>query len=242
MARRIPAHDIEGLVIRRIQVFLGSASEMSNAIGLPTDDAQTQKILTAAAKHRSAELGTLPAPRARAFLLAVIVRIAVNDESVKILVSKPGLRSTLLGEKGNLAQSGAQERPSRNEDSDVLNLSVDARLKRCGREMRLILPGAPEQGAPARQDVALIKAIARGYGWYERLISGKTVSVKALAAEVGFNKSYVNRVIRCALLAPDIVERILEGRQPPELTLNRLLSDIPMDWAEQRRVFGISVH
>ena len=73
-------------------------------------------------------------------------------------------------------------------------------------------------------------------------MSGKVVSVEALAAEVGFNKRYVNRIIRCALLAPDIMEMILEGRQPPELTLNTLFNNIPTDWAEQRRVFGIRGH
>ena len=242
MARRIPAHDIEGIVKRRLQAFLGSASEVSNAIVLPGDDAQAQKTLTTAAKHRAIELATLTAPDARAFLLAVIVKVAVHEESVEILVSKPGLRAVLNGEGSKRTVLGAEGNNARHDDGDVLNLTVDARLKRCGREMRLILPGAPDKGAPARLDVPLIKAIARGYSWYERLISGKTVSVEALAAEVGLNKRYVNHVIRCALLAPDIVERILEGRQPPELTLNRLFSDIPMDWAEQRRIFGISAH
>ncbi len=66
--------------------------------------------------------------------------------------------------------------------------------------LRQLLHIAARESAPPRTDVALIKAIARGYSWYEKLISGKTVSVEALAAEVGMNKRYVNRVIRCALL------------------------------------------
>ena len=114
--------------------------------------------------------------------------------------------------------------------------------ERCGQEMRLIVPGVADKGTPPRYDAALIKAIARGHSWHQRLISGKTGSVEALARELGFTKRYVNRIIRCALLAPDIVERILEGRQPPELTLNRLFKDIPADWGEQRRVFGITAH
>ena len=192
-----------------------------------------------AAKHRAAEL-TGVAAHARAFLLQVLVKITVHEESVQIHVNRQGLRASLLD--GSAMQSLDLKHGAPHEEADVLILTANARLKRCGREMRLILSGAENKGAPARLDVALIKAIARGYSWYERLISGKTVSVEALAAEVGFNKRYVNRVIRCALLAPDIVERILAGRQPPELTLNRLFRDIPMDWAEQRRVFGIFTH
>ena len=240
MARRIPAHDIEELVIRRLQGFLGSAPQLTDALVQSTDDTATQKILTAAGKHHAVTLTALPASGIRAFLQAVVSKIVVHDESVEILASRLRLRAVLLGVDGRPERINDEH--NRDGEDDTLNLTVDARLKRCGREMRLILPGAPQKETPARLDPALIKAIARGYSWYEKLVSGKTVSVEALAAEVGLNKRYVNRVIRCALLAPDIMELILEGRQPPELTLNRLFNDIPMDWAEQRRVFGIRAH
>jgi site-specific DNA recombinase len=49
---------------------------------------------------------------------------------------------------------------------------------------------------------------------------------------------YVRRILRCAFLAPDLVEAILQGRQPPELTLARLCHTLPFDWSEQRKEFG----
>lgn len=173
-------------------------------------------------------------------MLAALVTVTVNDTSVEVRVNKRQLRVVLLSEKGHAPMPGHTNGRSQHDDGNFFSLTVDTRLRRCGREMRLILPGAPEPGAPARFDAALIKALARGYAWYERLTSGNAVSVEALAAELGLTKRYVNRVIRCALLAPDIVELILAGRQPPELTLNRLFREIPVDWAEQRRVFGVT--
>ena len=101
-----------------------------------------------------------------------------------------------------------------------------------------MIPGKSPH-ATARPDAALIKAVARGYGWYEKLASGQVASLIALAKQVGVNKRYVSRVVRASLLAPDIVETILEGQQPPEITVEHLFDHLPMDWAEQRRMFGL---
>jgi len=54
------------------------------------------------------------------------------------------------------------------------------------------------------------------------------------------NHRYVDKVLRCAFLAPDIVEAILDGRQPPDLSFAKLISNLPLDWAQQREQFGFS--
>jgi hypothetical protein len=86
----------------------------------------------------------------------------------------------------------------------------------------------------------LIKAVACGYAWYERLVSGEVTSLRAVAKELRVNERYVSRISRCAFLAPDIVEAILEGRQPPQLTVEKLRLGAPLLWAEQRASFGFS--
>ena len=80
--------------------------------------------------------------------------------------------------------------------------------------------------------------MARAHSWYERLLSGEAKSVNAIALEHNMTDGYVGHILRCAFLAPDLVEAILQGRQPPELTLDRLLDDLPLDWAEQREALG----
>jgi len=81
------------------------------------------------------------------------------------------------------------------------------------------------------------KAIARAHSWYEQLLTGSATQY-SIAKENGVNDTYVNRIIRLAFLAPSIVETILEGRQPINLTLDKLTNNLPVVWDGQRRVLG----
>jgi len=89
-------------------------------------------------------------------------------------------------------------------------------------------------------DLPMLKAIARARDWYEKLTSGEVDSLQTIAKQTSLGKRYVSRIFQCAFLAPDIVEAILEGRQPPELTLERLRHPLPVSWTEQRRVLGFA--
>jgi hypothetical protein len=79
------------------------------------------------------------------------------------------------------------------------------------------------------------KAIARAHRWKRLLESGQYAAVADLAAAEKINQSYVCRVLRLTLLAPDSVEAVLDGRQPPELQIDRLLKPFPVEWGEQRK-------
>jgi hypothetical protein len=126
------------------------------------------------------------------------------------------------------------------DEEDRLHLRIEARLLRTGSEIRLVVAPDAADKRPARRDESLIKAVARGYVWYERLVSGEVTSLRAIAKELRVNERYVSRILRCAFLAPDIVEAILEGRQPPQLTVEKLRLGAPLLWAEQRASFGFS--
>jgi site-specific DNA recombinase len=82
----------------------------------------------------------------------------------------------------------------------------------------------------------LIKAVARGHAGYEKIIAGS--DLRSLARETGLTPYYVRRVLACGFLPPDIVEAILEGRQPLALKFEQMYKNIPLDWAEQRQLFG----
>jgi len=89
-------------------------------------------------------------------------------------------------------------------------------------------------------DAALIKAVVRGHQWLEMLKNHAAQSISALAKEQGVPRSYVGSIIPFALLAPDIIEAILDGRQPIGLTLERLFgaSPLPISWSQQRLTLG----
>jgi hypothetical protein len=101
-----------------------------------------------------------------------------------------------------------------------------------------MIAGDEPKGKPTRMSQSLIKAIARGRNWYEQLISRDKVTLTDLAAQSGVNDRYTSRILRSAFLAPDIVEAILEGRQPVGLTLDKALDDLPLNWAKQRQLLG----
>ena len=80
----------------------------------------------------------------------------------------------------------------------------------------------------------------RGARRQEMLDTGAHAALEDLARAKGFNATYVSRILWLTLLAPDIVEVILDGLQPAEMQLDRLLKALPLPWVEQRTVFGIA--
>ena len=114
---------------------------------------------------------------------------------------------------------------------DTITLRVPFRVvKRGGRKEVQRPDGAPVQ---RRTDSTLIKALARAFRWKRMLESGDFTTINELAEHEGIAPSYMTRVMRLTLLAPDIVEAILDGRQGPEVTLARLLKGFPVEWEGQ---------
>ena len=87
-------------------------------------------------------------------------------------------------------------------------------------------------------DQALILALARARTWLRALRSGKDENITQIAHRFDLNEAHVRRILRLAFLAPDIVEAIVEGRQPRTLTVKILLRSIPLAWTDQRASLG----
>lgn len=125
-------------------------------------------------------------------------------------------------------------RASLRNDSQTITVHVPWTLRKRGGRKLVV---APEEAdwAPrrVRVDNALVKAVARAFRWRQFLESGRFGSIGEVAAHENINASYVGRVLRLSLLAPSIVEMILDGRQPPMLQLRDLLNPIQSDWRGQ---------
>jgi hypothetical protein len=121
---------------------------------------------------------------------------------------------------------------------ETITLHVPFRLvKRGGRkEMQL----APEVPAQRKTDNTLIKALARAFRWKRMLESGEFATINELAERERIAPSYLTRVLRLTLLAPDMVEMILDGLQGPEVRLGQLLEPFSLDWAEQKEAHASS--
>ncbi len=108
--------------------------------------------------------------------------------------------------------------------------------KRGGRKLVITPDGVAAVAAPrARVDSALLKALARGFRWRKLLETGDFSTIEEIADAENINPSYVSRVLRMTLLAPDIVEAILAGRQPEGLTMARAMQPFPVAWEAQLR-------
>jgi len=104
-------------------------------------------------------------------------------------------------------------------------------VKRGGRKEMQLPEGAAQ---PRKPDSAMIKALARAFRWKRMLESGDFATIADLAEREGIAPSYMTRVLRLTLLAPDIVEAILDGTHGPPVTLSRVLEPFSVDWEGQR--------
>jgi hypothetical protein len=91
---------------------------------------------------------------------------------------------------------------------------------------------------PRRADSSLVKALARAFRWKRMLESGEFATIAELAEREGIAPSYMTRILRLTLLAPEIVEAIMAGRQGPEVTLAQLLEPLPARWKDQIQVLA----
>ena len=99
------------------------------------------------------------------------------------------------------------------------------------------MPNGAEQAR--KPGTTLVKALARAFRWKRLLESGEFVTVSELAEREGIAPSYMTRVLRLTLLAPDIVEAILDGKQGPEVTLAQGLEPFPLAWQLQGKHFSL---
>jgi len=115
---------------------------------------------------------------------------------------------------------------------DTVTLHVPFRLVKRGGRKEMQVP--TDIRARRHPDDALIKALARAFRWKRMLDSGKFTTVTEIASHEKISFTYVSRVLRLSLIAPDIVEAILTGHQPPEMALAELMEPFPLDWALQQ--------
>ena len=101
-----------------------------------------------------------------------------------------------------------------------------------------VLPGVPRQMATTA-DPSLLKALGRAFRWKRLLDDGTYASVSDIARAEKIDRGYAGSVLRLTLLAPDIVEAIVAGRHPPDLSLPALLEPWPAEWVGQVRTFSV---
>ena len=121
--------------------------------------------------------------------------------------------------------------------ADTVTLHVPFRIVKRGGRKEMQMPEGATQ--PRRTDSTLVKALARAFRWKRMLESGEFTTIAELAEREGIAPSYMTRVLRLTLLAPDIIDAILDGKQGPEVTLAQVLEPFPLTWQHQALHFSL---
>jgi len=226
---RIPAEEIEQLVPSRVRQWLLDPGSIYSATRLV--DASAQRWLVARARELGNSWPGLPATRQRALLTALIERIDVGTNRIDIHIRPTGL--------GALLDPAAALSPNAT-GGETQTLSVLVKLRRCGREIRMLVGTDPF--ATAKPDRRLIKLLIRARRFNAALAGSDGMPFAALAKQEGVSPSYFTRLVRLSYLAPDITRAILDGRQPRGLTADKLLvqSRLPLAWHDQRTLLGFA--
>ena len=225
---RIPAGDVEALVLDRLRAFFASDPDVGEALSCFELDASTLRSALSKAKQLAEGWATLPPIRIRELVRSVIETVEIHDGKVIASLKLNEIASVLLGNTFNLAAI---------EEPDTFELPIEAKLRRAGKGIRLVVGGGIGE-KPNGQLVALLRdALATR----DALMTGRDETIDAMGQRLGVKRDYLSAHMRVTYLAPDIVRALTSGRYPPELTPARLLSlckDLPHDWQLQGAVLG----
>ena len=218
---RLPARELEDRVAAAVGEMLGDESAVLEA-AQKTDisSSQVDRVLHAARTWRHRLQSEAEQTSA---IAALVDRVELKSDGIRVSIKLP---------------IGGTDK-SQPADPVAIARSFPMQLKRRGVELRLIV--GDHNRSAAIVDLPLLKAVARAHRWFEEISSGKARSLAAIAAREGLAVRYVGRLIRLAFLAPDIVESIVEGRQPTTLTAEALTRriEIPLSWCSQRTALNV---
>jgi site-specific DNA recombinase len=141
----------------------------------------------------------------------------VRDLIEKVVIGEDAI--TIRVRLSALSGGAVAPASSANNSDAAIELTAPLAFKRCGVEMRLMLPEAAMQNDRSRCDPTLIKAIARGRAWFEELAGRRARSLRELAERDGITRRYVQRLVDLAFLSPIWSRRSLQSRQSVELTV-----------------------
>lgn len=229
---RLPASEVEAVVIGEIQSLLRTPPRLLDAVVISDDDVASQRRLVEQGRDRAETLDQGDRSVLVAIVRSIVSRVEVHPDMIDVDCSREALREWLIG----VTPVVGSGRPV--SSNDLLRLPATVRLKRRGVEAKLIVDGDGERPITS-PNPALIKAVAKAHTWNQKLIAGEARSVRALARDASVTNRYVRKLLPLAFLAPDIIEAILDGRQPRDLSLETLAyTSIPRRWEDQRKQFG----
>ncbi len=226
---RIPAGDIEALVLDRLRAFFASDRELGDALSCFDLDASAVRSAISKASQLVEGWTSLPAIKLRELVRSVVANIIVHDDMVIASLKPTEVATVLLGDGYNVTAD---------QPLHAVELTIDAKLRRAGKGIWLVVGG----GVTDKPDGQMVALLRDAHATRDSLMSGRDETIDAMAQRLGIKRDYLSARMRLTYLAPAIVRALVHGRTPEGLTPAGLLSlckDLPHDWQLQRAVLGI---
>jgi len=228
-AWRAKAQDLESIVISQLIATLRRPAEIECLLTPSTYNAEQAQDLFSVAYRLAEQLQTCPSVKKQQMLAMCLLRVELHHTKVEIELNNEGLLKA-LDNKDNFSVSSAN-----------LFIQCPAMKVRRGQELRLVIPPSHSNDLPAPRDDKLIALVTESRATLELILKNPNKSLPALASEHRRCRIRMAKLAKLACLAPDILNIILNGKQPVNLTPRRLLNaGLPLGWDEQKRVLGFA--
>ena len=225
---RLPAKELEGVVLRGIVGLLKDDLRLSEALQMKDTSADRSHEVMKQAAALAGDLLQGSPQRQRQLLAGLLSCLVLQAAAISVEIRLASLLD-LLDPQSSCLELGA---------NGALNFLIPIELKRRGVESKLVMQVS--SGSPTPRDAKLVSLLADAHRWIDDLGQGRAVSLRHLARQYNRDVGEVSRTLPIAFLAPDIVAAILHGRQAIELTPRQLLriGTMPHRWDDQRRRLG----
>lgn len=223
---RIPARELEDVVRQSICTFLKNETRLIEAVPSIAVSPRHIRPLMQGASELAAELSADVPDEDQEKLRSLIHRITLSQTAIRIEIPERNLLELVLGQPDDDTK----------ESDRLIQLDVPTALRRRGVETKLVISSSDHRDLDER----LIGLIARSCDWIEQLTAGAATSVRDIARQDNLDEGDVSRFLPLAFLAPDIVQAIVSGRQPIEMTTEtlRYACPLPCSWRDQRTLLG----
>lgn len=209
----MPAAEIERVATAMIVEALTDKRWIDANIAGPDTSITDRQATVRRARELAAQLGGDDPVSRRSVVLLFVERVVLDQSSVEIGVRPSALHGSKPGATAAIEPQAAR----------VVSLRQNVIVRRRGPETRLVIEGhGPPDPEP---DAALIKGVAQAHRWWGDLVDNRYATLREIAVAYGTDERYAAWVMRLAFMGCDLTRRILDGTQPAELTLHRLLKE-----------------
>ncbi len=228
---RLGAKQLDYAVARAIGGFLANEQRLIDTLKFPAATSDHVRAILKRARGLSIDLTNDQHEEHRGDLLRRLIhRITLRADTLCIQLKRSQLRAAIMSDD-----------PSPKDTmEELIDLDVPVEMKRCGVEAKLILHSTSHDAIQPDDD--LIDLVTRARSWFNQLVLGEVGSVLAIAQQYTKDPSDAGHDLQFAFLAPEIVEAILAGRHPANLTVKRLrkIASLPLSWHQQNKMLGFA--